>query len=328
MAIRFDQVKPSPQSLALATQCLRMVPTEMRRDKNDANETAFLAQSLEYISASMIEIEYGVLLANKLMPINTSVPAGAQTYVHKQWSQVGMAKLIANPSDDVPMVNNLVSKHTIDIVTLAAGYRLSWDEIQAAVFSSTPIDTMNALAARNAIERGIDQLLALGDSAAGIPGLLNNANIPYIDVTDDFPTADAAEMLLDLMRLVRAPKIATKQNHEADTLLLTPAAYSRLTQTPANASNSESVMTVFMRNAPGIRTVAEWHLLETANGGAARAMAFKNSPMVLEGIVPLPFLSLAPQDIGLSTTTNCVARVGGTNVYRPLACCFLNGTGE
>lgn len=329
MAIRFDQVRASDSSKNLAAQMVNMVPQNMRRSRNDAEETAFLAQSLEYLSAQMIEVEYGVLLSKDLIPLKTDIHPGAQTFAYKQWSQVGMAKLIANPSDDVPMVDTLVQKFDIPIVTLASGYSISFEELQAALYSNTPIDAMKALAARNANERKIDELLAFGDPEIGMYGLLNNPNIPYIDVTDDFPTADPAEMLLDLQRMERTPYTATKQHWKPDTLLVTPAVYSRISQTPISAqAPQETVLTAFLRNSRSIRRVEEWYLLETANAGAPRAMAYKYDPMTLQGIVPLMLYSMPPEQRGLHTITNVLSRVGGTVVYRPLSAVYLNGTGE
>lgn len=328
MPVRFDQIHASPESEALATQVVARIPKSMRR-RNDANETAFVAQSLEYMNAVMFDIDYGVLLAKKLIPIKSDIHPGAQSYAYKQWSQVGMAKLIANPSDDIPMVDALVQKYTIDIVTLASGYSISWEELQAAMFSNTPLDSMKALAARNANERLIDHLLAFGDTDAGIPGLLNNPNIPYIDVTDAFPTADAAEMLLDLQRMERTVYTNTKQNIRPNTFLFTPASYSRLSQTPISAQAPNiSVLDAFLMKSKNITTVEEWYLLETANSGAPRAMAYRNDPMVLQGIVPVEILQMPPEQRGLHTITNVLSRVGGVVTYKPLGAVYLNGTGE
>ena len=49
-------------------------------ERLDAGESAYLAKQLEYVMAETFNVEYPDLKALSILPINTSIPPGAETY--------------------------------------------------------------------------------------------------------------------------------------------------------------------------------------------------------------------------------------------------------
>jgi len=68
----------------------------------DTNESIFFARQLEYIKGKTYDIKRPQLNALKLIPVSTETPEGASTITYRQYDTVGMAKVIANYSNDLP----------------------------------------------------------------------------------------------------------------------------------------------------------------------------------------------------------------------------------
>lgn len=301
----------------------------------DARETAILARQLEYVKTRTYDIKYPAFGARRFLPVSNEVPNGAESITYRQWDQYGMAKVVANAADDLPLVDVVAREFTSRIKSLGDAYQYSIQDLRAAAQSGQPLDVMRAGAARRAIESAIDEVAAFGLPEAGMAGFLNNTNVPIVAPdTGGWAAAIAAdaivgprEVLADLNKLVNSIITATKNVHQPDTLLLDTASFALLASTPVGDNAERTILRVFLETNPYIRNVDQWHKLDTADtaGTGPRIVAYARNPEVMELEIPQEFEQFPPQARNLAFLVPCHARIGGVVIRYPLAIAYMDG---
>jgi len=299
----------------------------------DASDTAFLSRQLEYVRAKTFEVVYPDLKARNYIPIANDIPETADSYVYFVTDTAGKAKIIAKGTDDLPRIDVSASERDGKVRPIGDSYGWELDEMAEAARLGIPLSDKKAKAAREAIERAIDEVLCLGTTTHpsqvgkdfGITGLLNNADVvaqgiinPANDPWSTTPTA--AEMLADLNTMMNTIVNANSQAYIPDTILFAPAQFSLLASTPVGTDNNQmTVLKSFLLNNPYIKNIDQWYRLTGAGAGGTtdRAIIYKRDPNVLEGVVPMDFRQEAPQARNLEFVVPCRARCGGVKIYQP-----------
>jgi hypothetical protein len=300
-------------------------------ERLDAGETGMFARQLEIVKAKTYDVKYLNLKARQFIPLDSSIPNGAESFVWRSWDWAGMAKILANYADDLPKVDVLGEERTQGIKSLGDSYQYSIQDIRASALSGAQLDVKRASAARRAIENAIEALAAKGNAAAGLPGFLNNANVPLITaagaLVGGWDTAVAADILADLNLIANTIVTSTKHTHIPDTMILPTSRYSRVATLPMSATDSRTVLQVFLQNSPYVRNVDQWHYLDTADaaGTGPRVVCYERSPEVVELCIPQEFEQFPPQPKGLAFDNPWQARIGGVTVYYPLAMLYTDG---
>ncbi|MFT8928522.1 MAG: encapsulin [Sporolactobacillus sp.] len=135
------------------------------------------ALDLEQLDNVLYEPKYEELTARQCFDIKSDVPAGAETYAYNVMTRTGIAKIMANGADDLPLVDVDLKREHIDIYTIAVGYSYSVQELRAAQMANTPLDTARAAVARRAIAEKENKIAWLGDSKYNIKGTVNATGI-------------------------------------------------------------------------------------------------------------------------------------------------------
>lgn len=297
--------------------------------KLDSAQTMVFARQLEHIETTIYETKYIGLKARTLVPVDTSVPPGAQTVTYRMWDYYGMAKIVANFADDIPMVDAVAREFTSKIKTIADGYRYSIEDLQAAAMAGIPLDTTLGTIARRVIEAGIDAVAAFGIPEAGMPGLLNHPNIPIVTPdTGDWYNASTSptEILADLNKLVNSIVNVTSEIEQPDTLLLPTSLFTYLSTLLIGDNAERTVLRVFLENSPYIKNIDSWNKLETAGlDGGPRILAYRRAKDVLDMVISQEFTQLPPQAVNLAFKIPCMAKCGGVRVRYPLALAYMDG---
>jgi hypothetical protein len=294
----------------------------------DANETAVLVKQLEHMLSREQEIKYAPLKALMFFPANTEIDAGAETYTYPVYDERGVAKIIANYANDLPQVGIESRQVTGKLHSIGVGYSFSRQDVRRAAKSGVPLQDRKRRAALRALERLVDTLASTGDAAHGIDGALNHPNITILAAADPGTGTDTtwnggdktnAEIIADLNAGAKSAWIATKENFQADTLLLPPERFTFLTETPYSTQTTDSIATVFLKNTKFIKNIDSWGKLSTAgaNGGPA-ALYYARNKECVEIMYPMKPQFYEPQVKGLMFEIPAEARVGGVAVYEPL----------
>lgn len=298
----------------------------------DAVESAFLLRQVEFIAARTYDQKFPRLYARRFIPINNTIDRSAQTYTYAQYTQVGVARLLASYADDLPAADTYVKEFSTSIKGLGASYHYNIMEIRQALRANVSLDQKKANAARRAIEVQIDTILALGNTAAGLTGFINQANalsytIPNGNAgTPDWASKTPLEILSDMANMVAFVPTSTGNVEEVDTFLLPRKQYTQISTTPYSQTASDlTILEYFKRNHPGVE-VGMWPLLSGQGVGTTdRAVAYKRDPDHLEGLIPQEFEQFPPEQKGLTFNVACHARIGGVVFYYPLSMCVGDG---
>jgi hypothetical protein len=176
----------------------------------------------------------------------------------------------------------------------------------------------------------MDQLAATGDATYGLPGFVNNANVPLVTPTNGTWTTGPntpTEIVADLNKLVNAIVTATSEVHIPDTLLLAPALYGYIASTPWSGNSDTTILKWFLANNPYIKNVDQWARLATADaaGTGPRIVCYKRDPSCVAMVVPQESQRSAPQVDGLAVEVFVTGRVGGVKVEHPLSMAYMDG---
>lgn len=321
---------------------LMILGTMIRQDHNgrevsfteDAGETASFARALEYVRAKTYERKYAELKARSFLPLATDIPIGAESWTYRAWDWVGMAKVIDSFADDLPTVELLGFEVPHPIRSLGSAYYYSIQDVRAAAFMGVPLDAKKAAAAKRSIENRIDRIAAIGDVDSGLPGFVNNANVPLLTTLDagftgDWtnPSTTPAQILADMHMIANSVHVTTKGAHGVDTMILPLAEYAIVSTRPVTDLDPKTtILAAFLAASPYVRNVDQWHYLDTADeaGTGPRVIAYARDPEVVELVLPLEFEQLPPQAKNLSFSVPCHARIGGVDIRYPLAMVYAD----
>jgi len=298
--------------------------------RNDAKFTANLSRDLEHLRAQTYDVVFPQMKARQLIPVDGSVNTGADTVTYRQWDMFGMAKIIHDYADDLPLVDALVEEFTTPVKSLGAGYGFSIQDLRSASMSGNQLDRRRAMQARRAIEQGIEDIACLGNSKAGLVGFAKHANVSLVSVvTGTWSTATGAEMIGDMTALVNAIVIANKETFPPDTIVMDIESFTRFSSTRISTTGDThtTAMQAFLASNPYIKDVQSWNKLRLADAGGTgpRAVCYKKDPEVLQLVIPQEYEELPPQRKNLKFHIPVHARIGGCVVYYPLAMGYMDG---
>jgi hypothetical protein len=290
-----------------------------------AGNAMFLARELEQVSARTYDVLYNPTKGRQIVPFNTSVSPGADSYSYDQFDQLGAAKWITNYADDLPRAEAFKKRFTAAMHSFGCSYAYTVQDLRAAAFGGQPVDAKRAMTSRAVCERFLDDVIAVGDATRGIKGLTNSTDIPAVSSTaGTWASNTAADKLADLIKLANAPGQATADLFTGDTLLL-PLSKKSALQAPYATTFPTSIMKTFWDGQDHITQVIWWNRLNTASAiGGPRAMVVTKSDLVLEFLLAIDFQDHAPEVQNLETVINCESRVGGLSLHYPLACAKMD----
>jgi hypothetical protein len=298
--------------------------------RTDAKFTANLSRQLEHVRAQTYDVVYPEMKARQLIPVDGSVDTGAETVTYRQWDALGMAKIIHDFADDLPLVDALVEEFTSKVKSLGAAYGYSIQDLRAAGLSGSQLPARRARMARRSIEQAIEDIACLGNTKAGLLGFAKHPNVTLVPVVvGTWATATGAEMIADMNELVNSTVIANKETFLPDTIVLDIASYQRFASTRISTTGDThtTAMQAFLASNPYVRSVMSWNKLALADaaGTGPRAVCYKRDPEVLELVIPQEYEEMPPQPKGLRFSIPCHARIGGCVVYYPLAMGYMDG---
>lgn len=301
----------------------------------DAGESVFIARQLIFIQAKMANTLLEPLDAVKYVPIDTSIPAGAQQFSTLTWTQVGQAAFITNwgSYEDFPSASMFVTEALANLFSIGNSYEYSMEDLRRAAFANVPLDGMKAAAARQAHETKIDTVLTSGDTVRGFTGLMNNASVPLLTagggtITGAWESASATTIKNDLAAMVSAVVLACAGHSELypNAILIDDESYEIINQRPATTFNDTSILRSYLDNSPYITDIGSWVKLRRAGAaGVRRALVYRRDPKVLDAKIPMAFMQHPPQQVALAFKVLAESKISGVTFYKPMAALYADG---
>jgi len=293
----------------------------------DANESAFFSRELTAVENETYDIQYPELKARSIIPVNSSVNAGAETITYRSFDQIGEAKVISNAATDLPRVDVLGTEYSRPVKTVGDAFGYSVVEIKNANMAGRALSTDRAAAARKAIEYKLDDIAALGSAVDGIAtGFLNDANVTISATGGAWGSATPATIIADFTAALTRINDASKGVEMANTVVLPDAKYSQIATTPRSATSDSTILAYILANFPTITEIIPWYKAKTAGVSAVnRMVVYNRNPSKLKQHITDEYQQLAPQAKGLEMIVNCMARTAGTTIYYPRSMDYTDG---
>lgn len=303
----------------------------------DAGESVFFARQLEYMRPGLFEVLYPDLIAKKIIPVNNGVDPGAEQYTYRAYDRTGKAIVIKNYSEQAPRVDVKGIESVTQIRGLADSYGYNLQELRAAMFAQLPLDVRKAMAARDVMERLIDDIGFYGDTASGLTGLANLANagtytVPVVAGSALWRSKSADQIAADMHGICNYVVKNSLGIEQPDTLALPLAAFTIVATKRMGDGSNQTVLDYFLKTSPYCKKVVPSYKLDAANHSLwsnsstqGRMIAYRQDPMKLELVIPQEFEQLPPDKVGFEYVTVCHARCAGVVGYYPASIAYGDG---
>lgn len=324
------------------SECIELLPSfasEVKRLfgtmnlKCDAGEDVFLSRQLLYMQNKQVNTLFAANQALSYVPVDTSIPVGAETFTTPSWTQVGAAAFVTNYGTDFPSADAFVSETINRMFDIGSSYRYSIMDLRRAAFAGVPLSSKRADASRLAHDTKIDEICLSGDATRSITGLMNNASVTLLTagggtVTGAWESATAATIKADLAAMESTIVFASVGQSQLlpDTLLLDDESYMILNTRPATTFTDKTILRSYLENSPYIRNIEPWVKLRNAGAaGVRRALMYKRNPDILDMKISNSYEQFAPQQQMLEWVVPALSRLSGVIVYRPMAMLYVDG---
>lgn len=307
-------------------------------ERFDSADGIAFARALDEVRARTFDIKYPELKRNILIP-NTPIDPASETISYKQFDELGQAQPIHDYAKDFHNVDVKGKEFLGKVGAYGDSYQYSIQDLRAARRANFALEQKKATAARNAIERKLESVCAVGDSAFGLLGIANQTAVSVVtgagqslsgtDVTGswDDPATTVQQILDDLNKASVKIHNDSLGIFQADTLILPTSVYGALATRQRSATfTDDTVLQYILNSSPWLKAIEFWPYLATAGASSkARAVLYKKDPEVLEQRVAVEFEQFAPQNVLMTLVVPCHARHGGVVCMYPKAMLYLDG---
>lgn len=300
--------------------------------RQDAGDGLFFERQLESVESRLYEKKLRELKFRRLIPTTNRDGPGAATIVYYLYTKFGAAKIIANPTDDLPRVDVAATRHTADVRVVGDSFGYSTQELRNAQFSNVPLETFRASAARRAINEKMSDVAWNGDSVYGLIGVLDNPNVPDVQVANASGGGNSKvwgvdktplEIVNDIGDRITQVNEDTKEIHQPDTLLLPINKLQFIRRTPMSETFPQMTIARWLMdplNGFGLTTLeALPELTGSGTGSTDQGLLYERDPEVLENRIPMEMQTLPPERRNLQFHVPVEAEIAGVVIRYPLA---------
>jgi hypothetical protein len=316
---------------------------EIRTDssvKTDAIDLATIARALTFVETEIQKVQYPEIQFRKICPVKSSgIDKGAENYNYIKSDRFGVAKMIDPSADDFPELNLKVSEDSFKVKHFGAHYSYNLQQLAAAAMNNIQLDSEDAINAGEALERALDQYVAVGNSELGRKGLLNDTGV-HTDtssttwaVTYAADDSGGANIVNELLASENYIFSQSKGLFSPNTLVMshTKLAFLRSKMVNKTAFNSESILSAYLKASSYINNASQiipWVHCATAASGGGEMIAFMASdPSFRNFLCPMSreMEVLPAQPKALKLKTYCWASTFGAVVKQPLSLVYRDG---
>lgn len=304
-------------------------------ERLDAAESFYFKRQLESIDRTVYSTEYPHNKGRSLVPTVLDVAESAPAYTWRMTKRFGSAKITSSLGDDSPAVEVSGEESTQGIRNITDSYGYNFLEIKEAARIGAPLDAERAKAAREVIETAVDEILAVGNTANGLRGLLNQLNTGTYTLSTKaaggtaWANAAPDEIADDITGMASALIASMSQaggpGWEAFTAVMPVAQYTLISQRRMGDGNNSTILKHVLETSPFVKRIEPWYRCTTAGSGSVTRMAmYVNDAKVLGALVPMEFTTLSPQERGYRWVVPCIARCGGVISRYPFAMSYAD----
>lgn len=267
------------------------------------------------------ERDYPTTSVVNLFPVSNEIPSHAKYFEYPELDAVGVAQIVADYSDDLPLVDALMTEKQGKVFRFGNAYLISIDEIKAGAALGSSLQTRKQNVAFEAHDNLLDKLVWKGSAPHGIKSVFEASNVNQVTPTGAWTSPEVASN--DITRLIDSIETATQGFHRANRILL-PASMRRLMQQLAT-NTTVSYQELYTKNNPGVE-LQYLALLDDYDGaGGKAALAYEYDPMNMSIEIPEATNALPMQPKDLHFKVPVTSKTTGLVIYRPLTIAVMKG---
>lgn len=186
--LRYLRGQPLQGLSSLARKMIRLDVEDFRHDvadaypeyREDAAESLWFIRELENLDKKLYRMPMIPMVGRQVVPVDRSIPEWADIHRWRELSEYGEPSLITSYSNAVPLVQTSAAEYFKELRAYALGWAWSMKDIDTSARTNVPLSSMLPELARNSMERKIDRVLLLGDTATGAVGFLKMPGVPVL----------------------------------------------------------------------------------------------------------------------------------------------------
>ena len=183
-----DQLARLPLTVELLESCRRDGRADPDPVRADASTLLWFTRQLEHVMAQAEKEEFPELkMANgEIVPIDNSIPDGAETWTYFMFSGTAIAQFSSGYSNgEFPLVTLKGAKVNGNVEPMENGYAWSTRDVRNAQFTGFGLETELSSFARRAHDQLLNDTGLFGREDLGLPGFINHPNITIRDAADN-----------------------------------------------------------------------------------------------------------------------------------------------
>ena len=302
----------------------------------DADEGIFFEKELEVVKSATYDVQYPMLMARTLFPLDSTTDAGAATVTYQSWDHVGMAKLIHTYATDLPNVEISAKETTRKIYGQGIAYGFSIQDIRAARMAGKPLEQRKAEAARRQMMQLENKLAFDGDDATEIPSFILNPNFNQVTpvvgagASTKWNLKTPDEIIADITSMTSIIIDTTNGVESPNTLILPYEQYTHISTTPRSSTSDTTILNFVLASNAWITDIIPVYNLKdkapvSTYDGEDVAMLYDRSPSKLWLECPQDFEQFAAQENALMFEVPCHMRTAGVICPYPKSVSKLYG---
>ncbi len=338
----FDQLCSLPLSNQLEAEGRQDQLDRGQEPREDTSSLLWFSRQLEHVMEQVEGEEFPELrmASGSVIPIDTSVPEGAETFTYFLFSATAIAQFSAGyAKGELPLVTLKGAKVNGNIEPMVNGYAWSTRDIRNAQFTGFGLETELATAAR----RGHDQLLndtgMWGQPDLGLPGFVNHPNITVTDAADNgsgstfWEDKTPDQIIADVNTLINTVATTTFGMERVNRVEMPLSAW--LLITTLRLGPGDGTLTV-------IKALQEFHPNVTFDALNELAASQSDGNLAEDAIIayvggkknklaliqPMPFRQHPVQQDDLMFKVPCESSTGGVKLKAPLSVHRMDGIGQ
>lgn len=333
MTIQFPDTLKEREA-QLAERRTDTVLSMLREEGFRQDALQFSKNQLESLSSTIYDVLYSNPVdAFVFLPLNTEVPDGHTEYSYRLMAKLGAARVVADGATDRPLVDNDLSKTTIDIYEFGSGYTFTvGDQARSGAILNFNYVQEKARYAAEVIARAHNGYALLGGTGVtdgpATTGFFNNAtviaNIPTL--TDiDWQAITGADAYTTMTEMIQEVNSGSNGVHSTTDFILSTRIHNVCQALLLNsAAGSQTVLSAIRQNFPEVTVHKSESLRDQGVSGTGydRCVAYERSAANVEYVASVVYDESVPINSGFRWTIHSRGRAAGCVVRRPLSMAY------
>ncbi|QBO37273.1 DUF2184 domain-containing protein [Periweissella cryptocerci] len=282
------------------------------------------ARDLEAIDKVIYRAPEEELVARQLFNIKSDVPEYMETYGYNVMTRSGVAKIIADNTDDLPMIDADMTRYHQPIFTIGGGVKYSDRELSQARAMGMNLDAEKADTVRRAIAEKENKMAFIGDASVGLKGLTNAVGIK-VEAAAATWAESTPEEIVEQIRVARSRITVIPGYSNAPLNLVIAANQYELLNKRYNQYEPKTILELIRGYGWFEEIKSLTDLLGVGTGGTNSFMVYENTSRTAELLIPRDITRHAEERRYPGVRVPFDSRIGGLIIRTPYAIIRVDG---